>query len=39
VQETGAPRLIGLVRGESNWISMRCLEKDRDRRYATAQWR
>jgi serine/threonine protein kinase/WD40 repeat protein len=29
-------RLRGLVRGELDWIVMRCLEKDRDRRYETA---
>jgi serine/threonine protein kinase/Flp pilus assembly protein TadD len=29
-------RLSGLVRGEIDWIVMKCLEKDRDRRYATA---
>ena len=29
-------RLGGLVRGELDWIVMRCLEKDRGRRYQTA---
>jgi serine/threonine protein kinase/tetratricopeptide (TPR) repeat protein len=29
-------RLSGLVRGELDWIVMRCLEKDRGRRYQTA---
>ncbi len=29
-------RLSGLVRGELDWIVMKCLEKDRDRRYETA---
>jgi WD40 repeat protein len=29
-------RLAGLVRGELDWIVMRCLEKDRARRYDTA---
>src|SRR5438067_6398954 len=29
-------RLVGLVRGDLDWIVMRCLEKDRDRRYETA---
>ncbi len=29
-------RLSGLVRGELDWIVMRCLEKDRSRRYDTA---
>ena len=29
-------KLNGLVRGELDWIVMRCLEKDRNRRYETA---
>jgi serine/threonine protein kinase/WD40 repeat protein len=29
-------RLASLVRGELDWIAMRCLEKDRTRRYETA---
>ena len=29
-------RLMGLVRGDLDWILMKCLEKDRSRRYATA---
>jgi tetratricopeptide (TPR) repeat protein len=29
-------KLIGLVRGELDWIVMKCLEKDRTRRYETA---
>jgi serine/threonine protein kinase/WD40 repeat protein len=29
-------RLRGLVHGELDWIVMKCLEKDRDRRYETA---
>jgi serine/threonine protein kinase/tetratricopeptide (TPR) repeat protein len=29
-------KLRGLVRGELDWIVMKCLEKDRDRRYETA---
>jgi len=29
-------KLIRTVRGELDWIAMKCLEKDRDRRYATA---
>jgi serine/threonine protein kinase/tetratricopeptide (TPR) repeat protein len=29
-------RLTRLIRGELDWIIMKCLEKDRDRRYATA---
>jgi WD40 repeat protein/serine/threonine protein kinase len=31
-----APRLIRLVRGDLDWIVMKCLEKDRTRRYETA---
>jgi serine/threonine protein kinase len=31
-----APRLIGQLRGELDWVVMRCLEKDRTRRYPTA---
>jgi eukaryotic-like serine/threonine-protein kinase len=30
------PRLISLLRGDLDWIVMKCLEKDRTRRYATA---
>jgi len=33
---TPALRLIHLVRGDLDWIVMRCLEKDRRRRYETA---
>jgi non-specific serine/threonine protein kinase/serine/threonine-protein kinase len=29
-------KLSALVRGELDWIAMRCLEKDRARRYDTA---
>src|SRR5262249_27759547 len=29
-------RLTGLVRGELDWVVMKALEKDRDRRYETA---
>src|SRR5262249_51391500 len=29
-------KLSGLLRGELDWIVMKCLEKDRDRRYDTA---
>ncbi|HEY8994118.1 MAG TPA: serine/threonine-protein kinase, partial [Lacunisphaera sp.] len=31
-----APRLSAALRGDLDWIVMRCLEKDRDRRYSTA---
>jgi serine/threonine protein kinase/tetratricopeptide (TPR) repeat protein len=30
-----APRLVGTLRGDLDWIVMRCLEKDRTRRYET----
>ena len=30
------PRLIHLIRGDLDWLVMKCLEKDRTRRYATA---
>jgi serine/threonine protein kinase/tetratricopeptide (TPR) repeat protein len=29
-------KLSGLVRGELDWVAMKCLEKDRNRRYDTA---
>jgi serine/threonine protein kinase/WD40 repeat protein len=33
---TDPGRLAGLIRGELDWIVMKCLEKDRNRRYETA---
>lgn len=33
---TEPPRLVSLLRGDLDWIVMRCLEKDRTRRYETA---
>ncbi|MEO5803383.1 MAG: WD40 repeat domain-containing serine/threonine-protein kinase [Verrucomicrobiota bacterium] len=30
------PKLIHLVRGDLDWVAMKCLEKDRTRRYETA---
>jgi eukaryotic-like serine/threonine-protein kinase len=30
------PRLLQIMRGDLDWISMKCLEKDRARRYETA---
>ena len=33
---TEAPKLVHLVRGDLDWIVMKCLEKDRTRRYETA---
>ncbi len=35
-QQIEAPRLIHLVRGDLDWVVMKCLEKDRSRRYETA---
>ena len=34
-RQTEAPRLIHLLRGDLDWIVMRCLEKDRAHRYDT----
>jgi WD40 repeat protein/serine/threonine protein kinase len=36
-RHTEGPRLVHLLRGELDWIALKCLEKDRTRRYATAQ--
>src|SRR5213078_2048843 len=33
---SAAPKLIHLLRGDVDWIVMKCLEKDRARRYETA---
>src|SRR5438876_3196484 len=30
-----APKLVNLLRGDLDWIVMKCLEKDRTRRYET----
>ncbi|HVR35563.1 MAG TPA: serine/threonine-protein kinase, partial [Methylomirabilota bacterium] len=35
-RSSDAPRLITLLRGDLDWIVMKCLEKDRTRRYETA---
>jgi serine/threonine protein kinase len=35
-RHTEPPKLIHLVRGDLDWIVMKCLEKDRVRRYETA---
>ena len=35
-RQTESPKLIHLVRGDLDWIAMKCLEKDRVRRYETA---
>jgi serine/threonine protein kinase len=36
LQGLDAPKLINLVRGDLDWIVLKCLEKDRARRYETA---
>jgi WD40 repeat protein/serine/threonine protein kinase/tetratricopeptide (TPR) repeat protein len=35
-RQSDAPKLIHLLRGDLDWIVMKCLDKDRDRRYETA---
>src|SRR5438094_5338609 len=35
-RHTDAPKLVHLLRGDLDWIVMKCLEKDRARRYDTA---
>jgi WD40 repeat protein/serine/threonine protein kinase len=35
-RQTEAPKLINFVCGDLDWIVMKCLEKDRSRRYETA---
>ena len=35
-RRTDAPKLVDLVRGDLDWIVMKALEKDRARRYETA---
>src|SRR5688572_14235898 len=35
-RQADAPKLIHLVHGDLDWIVMKCLEKDRTRRYETA---
>jgi eukaryotic-like serine/threonine-protein kinase len=35
-RQTESPKLIHLVKGDLDWIAMKCLEKDRVRRYETA---
>ncbi|HYT61318.1 MAG TPA: serine/threonine-protein kinase [Haliangiales bacterium] len=35
-RHTEPPKLINLIRGDLDWIVMKCLEKDRTRRYETA---
>ncbi len=36
VRQTEPPKLAHLIRGDLDWIVMKCLEKDRGRRYETA---
>ena len=35
-RQTDPPKLVHLVQGDLDWIVMKCLEKDRGRRYETA---
>jgi tetratricopeptide (TPR) repeat protein len=35
-RQTEAPKLVHQVRGDLDWVVMKCLEKDRSRRYETA---
>ena len=35
-RQTEPRRLLALLRGELDWVVMKCLEKERDRRYETA---
>jgi WD40 repeat protein/serine/threonine protein kinase len=36
LRQTEPPKLVHLVRGDLDWIVLKCLEKDRARRYETA---
>ncbi len=36
VRQTEPKKLVALLRGELDWVVMKCLEKGRDRRYETA---
>ena len=35
-RQSAPPKLVHLMRGDLDWIVMKCLEKDRTRRYETA---
>ncbi len=35
-RQSEPPKLLGIIRGDLDWIVMKCLEKDRARRYETA---
>jgi len=35
-RQSDAPKLVHLLRGDLDWIAMKCLDKDRTRRYETA---
>lgn len=35
-RKTSVPEMVGAIRGDLDWIVMKCLEKDRARRYDTA---
>src|SRR5258708_12186919 len=36
LRQTEPKKLMALLRGELDWVGMKCLEKSRDRRYETA---
>ncbi len=36
LRQSEPPKLFGIIRGDLDWIAMKCLEKDRTRRYETA---
>ena len=36
LRQTKAPKLVNFIKGDLDWIAMRCLEKDRTRRYESA---
>ncbi|HEY3913491.1 MAG TPA: protein kinase [Verrucomicrobiae bacterium] len=35
-RQSESPKLLAIIRGDLDWIVMKCLEKDRSRRYETA---
>ena len=35
-RRTEAPKLVSLLRGDLDWVVLKCIEKDRTRRYTTA---
>ncbi|HEY2921309.1 MAG TPA: hypothetical protein VGK77_20180, partial [Candidatus Binatia bacterium] len=36
LRQVDSVKLLGQIRGDLDWIVMKCLEKDRTRRYETA---